>query len=32
MKRLKEASKYISEVNTDAHLKCFLKKFALSIS
>lgn len=32
MKRLQEASKYIIEVNTDAHLKFFLKKFALSSS
>ena len=32
MKRLQAASKCITEVNTDTHLKCFLKKFALSIS
>lgn len=32
MKRLQETTKCITEVNTDAHLKCFLKEFAVSIS
>lgn len=28
MKSLQEDSKYITKVNTDAHVKCFLKKFS----